>query len=233
MKNNNQDISEAGKYKRPVFVQSLQKGDFILCQSPTSTWICIVSHIQDGEIHYFVNYNYRAKLLRQNDWFLADYAKRKATQDEKRALWQVLDKENLVWIGSCNKIVNFNAILLVPEAITLLKPKGLKKSDKHIGICTTDGSKVMYGAGDTYGLFYNDTRLLQRAGCLLIPCSYSDFESGDTAFRTKYRPSEFIPDLGEVRNYVKIQKRGYSYISGESLIKCYDRDYYWFKVTMG
>ncbi len=233
MKNNNQEIFEAGKYKRPLFIQNLKKGDFIMCQSPTSIWICIVSHIKDDKIHYLVNYNYRAKLLRQNDWFLADYAKRKATEEEKEALQQVLDKEHLVWISTLNKVANLNSLAFVPESITLLKPTGLKRSDKHIGICTTDNLKVMYGAADTYGLFYNDPRLLERADCLLVPYNYNELESGDTAFRTKHRPSEFIPDSGDIRNYVKIQKQGYTYINGESLIKCYDTDYQWFKVTMG
>ena len=231
------DIFQAIKHRNPVTVSyNIRRGDFLICKSPTTSWICIASHTESGKVYYFANYNYRAKLLRTNDWFLSDYVVRHATEDEKEALLQVLDGKNILWIESLNTLVGMDDVFSVPEAITLFKPKGCIRSDKHIGISNANQTKILFGAVRTYGIVYNDCHSFERVDCILVPCRYQDIQIGEVAFRVKELSIMDAPaknKLTDLKNYVKKQGEGYVYLDGESIIKSYDYDFIWYKVTMG
>lgn len=92
MNNKEKEVFEAGKYRCPIQTPDIKSGDILFCQSPTTIWLCMVSHIDGDRVYYDANYNLTANLLNQNDWFLIDYIKRKALVEEEELLLQILNK---------------------------------------------------------------------------------------------------------------------------------------------
>lgn len=94
MKNNDINVFEAIKYKCPIPLPGINTGDILFCQSPTTIWLCMVEYIEEEKVYYYANYNLTAGLLNKNDWFLADYINRRATDEEKELLLKILDNED-------------------------------------------------------------------------------------------------------------------------------------------
>jgi len=232
MKNNKYEVFEAAKYRCPIPLPYIQKGDFLFCQSLTSIWLCIVDRVEGNRIYYSVNYNLKAELMKMDDWFLADYVKRVASQEEKTLLIEYLNKKGLSWIDSEKKMLKSEDVFYVPDSITLVdfSIKGLKEVTQ-IGIVSQSKTTVLLGKGRIYGIFIPDPVFTKKISCALVPCNFSDLKNGDVAFRTKKSPYRQNPDFHILSRYVKILSNGYVYLDGETITKSYDCNYLWYKVV--
>ncbi|NDV68563.1 hypothetical protein [Dysgonomonas sp. 25] len=230
MNNKEKEIFEAGKYKCPIPIPNIKKGDVLFCKSPTSIWLCIVSHIEGDKVYYHANYNITAKLLNLDDWFLVDYINRKATSEEKIFMLKELEKNKLCWIESQKIIFQTDKLLIVPDTINIFQ---LGYNDKQLGIGTQNDSVILLSSEKTYGLYHFQSEIFEKVDCVLIPCNYKDLQPKDIAFRTKNNPNTITPDIQNPMDYVKIMEQGYVYICGESLLKAYDTEFFWFKVVKG
>lgn len=226
------EVFEAGKYKCPIPFEGIKKGDILFCQSPTTIWICIISHIEADKAYYYVNYNITANLMNQNDWFLTEYIKRKASESEIEMLYQYFQKNDVCWIESEKRLLNMSEFFLQPDNINFFK----LKSSGQIGIATKDEKQVLFAGEFAHALYTNSSAFFELVhSYILVPCRFEDLKIGDIAFKTKYTPKDdTIADIDNVSNYVIIQKHGYVFNEKDgSVIKSHNKDFIWYKITRG
>lgn len=215
------------------FIQPLNKGDIVLCQTPKSRIVCIYNGVVENQVHYLASYNLTANVFNISDWLRFEYIKRIATDKERAKLFQALDKNGFTWNPQTLELTETKDKTTIPDAIGIyqLMESGNENSSLHAGDGLFIGSEydkaLLCVINDgTYAVFKNSDSLFEKVKCRIVPCMYKDLKCGDTAFR-----GGIYSDNYKIAYYVKILAEGYVYLHKGTAIQSYDENYHWYKIV--
>lgn len=212
------------------FNQTIDKGNFLYCQSPTSQWVCLLEKVNEEKTYYYASFNLKAGIFNANNWFRTEYIKRIATNTEKKILIQAIQDHGYIWDSTITQLTEKEDKAKVPDNIRiyqLLKAfRGSTEYGDGLFIGSPDGKQLLCTTSNGYTVINNSDSLFERVLCRKIPCEYKDLKHGDTA----YKGSQYS-NPNKLNSYCKITNKGHISIDGNVTLFANDDDYLWSKIV--
>ncbi len=213
-----------------ISITSIEKGDFVLCTTPTMKWVVIVDHFDSDRLYYQAAYNLTANTFKQADWCRYAYVTRIANKTEKKKLLEAIVKNGYEFQAQTLHVVPAKE-LLVPDSVKIYRIRTENTHDYNVGDglfigCGTTANNLICSGDIGYCVFKNNENLFESVKCKLVPCEFSELKKGDTAFK---EGATFETD--KVAYYVKILDKEYvSFHEGHAIRNSYT-SFDWYKVV--